>query len=145
MSTIRSQIVTALITALNTGRPAGVSEATRIRQAQFEPSDIPTVSVYPGDESIKPATSRPGPLVLRELQIVVEARVAGDAPDELLDPTVSWIEQAVTRIDSPLIHDAPQAVAVQHEFAIGAVPHGVARVSFVVRYQTRRDSPEAAS
>lgn len=145
MSTLRNQIVTAVVTALNTNRPAGVAEASRLRQSQFEASETPSVSVYPAQESIAQATNRPGPLVRRELQIVVEARVAGDEPDELLDPTVAWIEQAVTQLDSTLIHDAPEAVAVQHEFAVGAVPHGVARVSFVVRYQTRRNNPEAAS
>jgi hypothetical protein len=145
MSTLRAQIVDAVVAALNTGRPAGIPEASRLRQSQFEASETPSISVYPANESIQQATRVPGPLVKRELQIVVEARVAGDEPDALLDPSLSWIEQAVTRLESALIHDAPEAVSVQHEFAVGTVPHGVARVAFVVRFQTRRDNPEAAS
>lgn len=145
MTTLRADIVSAVVAALNTNRPAGVPAASRLRQSQFEASETPSISVYPANESISPASNRPGPIVKRELQLVVEARVAGDDPDVLLDPAVSWIEQAVTSLDSTLIHDAPQAVAIQHEFAVGTVPHGVARVSFVVSYQTRRINPEAAS
>ena len=145
MATLRKQIVDVVILALNTGRPAGMPEATRLRQSQVETDEQPSISVYPGDESIQPATNRPAPLVVRQLQVFVEARANGDEPDVLLDPLLAWIEQAVTSATSVLWHDDVQATHVHHEYTIGVVPHGHARVTFVVPYQTRRNDPEAAA
>jgi hypothetical protein len=144
MATLRKQIVDALVLALNTARPSGLPEATRLRQSQNEREAQPAISVYPGEETIKPATNRASPVVSRSLQVVVEARAAGDEPDVLLDPLLAWIETSVTRAASPLWHDAPQARLVTHEYAIGAIPHGLAKVTFLIEYQTRRTSPEAA-
>ncbi len=145
MATLRKQIVDALVLALNTARPGGVPEATRLRQAQNEREAQPAISVYPGEETIKPATNRVSPLVVRSLQVVVEARVTGDEPDVLLDPLLAWIEASVTSAVSTLWHDAPQATLVAHEYAIGAVPHGLARLTFLIEYHTRRTSPESAT
>lgn len=145
MATLRKQIVDVVLLALNTTRPAAVPEATRLRQSQVESSEQPTISVYPGDEPVRPATNRPGPLVARNLQVVVEARVEGDEPDVLLDPLLAWIEKAVPSAISTLWHDDVQETLVHHEYKIGVVPHGLARVTFVIPYQTRRNDPEAAN
>lgn len=145
MATLRKQIVDAVLLALNTSTPVGVPTATRLRQSQVEADEQPSISVYPGDEPVRPATNRPGPLVVRSLQIVVEARANGDEPDVLLDPLLAWIEKAVPSAISTLWHDDVQETLVHHEYTIGVVPHGLARVTFVIPYQTRRNDPEAAN
>ena len=143
MATLRKQIIDACVTALNTGRPTGIPAASRIRQDQFEASTTPSISVYPGDETIEPATNRVSPVVKRSLQVVVEVRIAGNNPDALLDPAVAWVEKTMSALSSPLVHDVRE-VSVTQEFAIGTEPLGLARCSFVVSYQTRRTDPEAA-
>lgn len=145
MATIRKQIVDAIVLALNTSRPVGVPEATRLRQSQVERAEQPAISVYPGEELVKPASNRVGPLVVRTLQLIVEARVTGDDPDVLLDLHLAWIEAAVPSAKSTLWHDSPQETLVTHEYAIGAVPHGLAKVTFLIEYHTRRTSPELAT
>lgn len=143
MATLRKQIIDACVTALNTARPAGIPAASRIRQDQFEASATPSISVYPGDEAVEPASNRHSPLVKRRLTVVVEVRIAGNNPDQILDPAVAWVEKTVSSLSSSLIHDVNE-VAVNYEFAIGTEPHGLARCSFVIHYQTRRTDPEAA-
>lgn len=144
MASLRKQIVDALITQLNTSRPAGVPAASRIRQSQFERDEAASISVYPGDEAVQSATNRPSPIVRRTLQVLVECRAVGDEPDVLLDPLEVWAEKAVGSASSALWHDAPQLTLTHHEYAIGAKPHGLARLTFQIQYQTRRGDPEAA-
>ena len=144
MATLQKQAIDALIVALNTARPATVPEATRLRQVQNERESLPAISVYPGNETVKPATNRPGPLVRRDALLVVECRVAGDEPDVLLDPLLVWATAAVTSAVSPLWHDV-QEVETRFQFTIGEVPMGLAQVLFLINYQTRRTSREAAA
>jgi hypothetical protein len=145
MASLRKQIVDAVILALNTSRPAGVPAASRLRQSQFEKAEGKSISVYPGDEPTAPATNRPSPLTKRQLTIAVECRVVGDEPDVLLDPLTSWAESAICNAMSALWHDEPQLTLTHHEYTIGAQCHGLARLSFVIQYQTRRGNPEAAA
>ena len=144
MSTLRKQIIDAALVALNTGRPTGVPAATRLRQTEFEASTTPSISIYPGAETIEPATNRYGAAVKRSLQLVVEVRASGTDPDILMDASVGWAEKALASWTSSLIHDVVED-SVTHEFAIGTVPIGVCRVVFYVRYSTRRTDPSAAS
>ena len=144
MATLQKQAIDALIVALNTARPATVPEATRLRQVQNERESLPAISVYPGNETVKPATNRPGPLAQRTALLVVECRVAGDEPDVLLDPLLAWATAAVTTAESTLWHDV-QEVETRFQFTIGEVPMGLAQVLFLINYQTRRTSREAAA
>jgi hypothetical protein len=145
MASLRKQIVDAVIDALNVATPTGLPLASRLRQSQFDHGDQPALAVYPGDETRRPATNRVSPLVVRDLQIHVEIRVKGDAPDVLLDPYEVWVEKALTSAISTLWHDDIQLVLLHHEYTIGTQPQGLARFTFHVPYQTRRNDPEAAA
>lgn len=140
---IRNDLIEAVIGALNaSGRPSGIPAATRLRLGQVE--EDAAIAVYPGIEKIRPATNRASPVVKRELEVIVEYRVTGDAPDELLDPLVSWGQIALASTADPDLHDVEE-VELRQVFEIGRAVQGLARHKFIVRYQTRRDDPTQAA
>jgi hypothetical protein len=145
MTTLRTQIVTEIVTALNTDAPSGFPVASRLRLHQLENEELPAISVFPVRDVVQPATNRPGPLVLRELAITVEVRISGDDPDVLLDPYVARVEQVLARYQGVSIdvHDC-LIQSVDYEFAQRAQMHGAAAVQAIVHYQSRRDDPERA-
>ena len=137
MPTIRAQILDLALAALNTGTPAGVPAATSIRLAPLEDAEAPAIAVYPGSESVEPASNRPGPLVKRELELVVECRVVGDNPDDLLDPLLDWTTTALAGIESSLFHDI-QETGTEFRFELSGQVYGLAVQRFRVLYQTAR-------
>ena len=78
MSTIREQIVSAAVTALTTGAPAGVPAPVRTRLDSPSADQLPALTVYQGVETVetmrdaKPGTASRGPIVRRSLLLSVE-------------------------------------------------------------------------
>lgn len=134
---LQAQIVTGVITVLNTNRPAGIPEASRIRLPQIETDEQPTIAVYPGPDKER-LHNRHSPVVLHELELIVECRVTGDEPDLLLDPLLNWITSVLARTHVPLGHDM-QETQTNQLFEVSKAVHGLAQVRFTVNFQTRRD------
>ena len=140
MATIRAQILDLALAALNTDRPTGIPVATRVRLEPLEDQEAPAIAVYIGAESVEPATNRHGPLVKRELELVVECRVVGDTPDVLLDPLVDWTSRTLTGLESTLFHDIQEA-GTDFRFELSGYLYGLAVQRFRVLYQTQRADP----
>jgi hypothetical protein len=54
VSTIREQIVAAAVTALTTGRPAGVSLPVRTRIDSPDAEELPALTIYQALEKVEP-------------------------------------------------------------------------------------------
>lgn len=92
MSSVREQILTAVLVALNADRPEGVPEFSRERGDPVEAGDLPAGDVRfpPTDqpqETESPVGGKTGPLVIRHLLISVAVSATGATSaclDELL-------------------------------------------------------------
>ena len=92
MSSVRQRIMTALIAALNTGRPTGVPAADLEHVDTYPKETASAISVFKAREPVVPVGGKFGPLVKRTLDINVECR---SRRPELLDPMVVWVTSVI--------------------------------------------------
>lgn len=145
MKSLRLQIRDGIILGLNTGRPAGVPEATARRYLPGEPIRDPELAVFLLGESASPGGGRTGPLTVRELRGAVQARgLAFDSasPEDAVDEALRWATQVLFELPKPeqlrlLIHGIDE-VGTSYEVAQGDQLYVLATLQFSVRYQTSR-------
>jgi hypothetical protein len=143
MSTLRERIIAAVVTALNTGRPSNVPEATRLKTTPYEPSQLPAITVYPVREEVEDVGGRFGPIVKRALTLRVECRATGDPVDQKLDPMLAWATKALSGNDlGGLVIDIAEAGT---EWAVepAEAVHGIAIADFTALYATKTNDQEA--
>lgn len=104
MSTVREQVLEAIVTALNTSRPTGVPEANRSRYLQVTPTpDAPKfmdVRFIEDDELPVPDTDDESVLQLHHAQVVVDSYaigIDGTTPEQEADKMAAWIAKALNR------------------------------------------------
>lgn len=149
--TIREQIIQAVLSALNTGRPGGVPAAIRSRYHNLIVSALPAVTVFP-ESCVPVAIQQPrGPLVEWSLNLVVECVAAGDAgmsPDAAVDPLVAWVTKVLgaNRFGGLAIRTDEGKTTFQMGFSgQGRTPLCRARVEIQVQYTTRANDAEQAA
>lgn len=140
MSSVREQVLAAVMTALNTGRPMGVPAAERTRVLALEAASLPSIVLVPRRESVEAKGGRFGPLVERRLTIELEHRAAGGsglAADQAADALLSWPVKALCgNTLGGLVNDVRET-GTEWQYADGEEPFVLASQSFEVAYTTR--------
>lgn len=143
MATLRERIIAAALTALNTGRPPGVPEATRLKTTPYEPLQLPAMTIYPVREDVEEVGGRFGPIVSRTLTFRVECRATGEPVDQKLDPLLAWATKALAGNNlNGLVIDIAE---IGTEWAVepAEAVHGIALVDFTALYATKTNDQEA--
>ncbi len=142
--TIREEIVTRVVSLLNTSRPAGIPEA-RLRRPlpmnQGGQVSDPELNVYFTREDGRPATNKGGPLTFKETTIIIENRRVAtvETIETILEPAHEWVEDSLagSNLDG-YVH------LIQFN-GMSWVPHfedkvyAISLMRFTIEYQTRRD------
>lgn len=102
MSSIRDQLIDAVVAKLNgAGKPAKV-EAIRYSLSKIDFKPDPTkkfLMVYPEKDQVSPPDRMFG-MLKRTLRLCVDAYSLGEPIDENLDPALCWITTALSSDDS---------------------------------------------
>lgn len=155
MSTsIREQIVVALVAALNAGAAgSGITGLTihRERTRPIETDSLPAILVYADDDVPKTLAQQTyaAPLTERQLMLAVECRAQGSdgvSPDETLDPILVYAAKTVLANEKfGGLANGVEEGKTQWNSREGDVPVAAARLSFTVRYRTSRLDPTSKS
>lgn len=147
MSSIRDQILDAIIAALNTATPGGVPQATRDYINPLEGSDLPAISVRASREESEGKPNRFGPLRQRRLTVRVECFAAGSPGDEELDPLVTWAGKVLSGDAGRFggLAHCTEETAIEWNSEERDQPFASAFMDFTVEYQTRTGDPTAIS
>lgn len=143
MATLRERIIAAALTALNTGRPADVPEATRLKTTPYEATQLPAMTIYPVREDVEDVGGRFGPIVKRALTLRIECRATGEPVDQKLDPLLAWATKALSGNNlGGLVIDIAE---IGTEWAVepAEAVHGIALVDFTALYATKTNDQEA--
>ena len=153
MSSIREQIVVALVAALGgggTGSPAGLT-VHRERTRPIEADSLPAIMLYADDDVPKTLGQQvyASPLTERHLTLALECRAQGTnsvSPDEALDPVLVWAAQTVLANErfGGLASGVEEGRTVWNSRE-GDVPVASAKLSFTIRYRTSRLDPTSKS
>jgi hypothetical protein len=147
---IREQIMTALIAALSSGGPSGLT-VHRERTRPIETDSLPAIMVYADDDV--PATLAKqiykAPLTERQLSIALECRAAGSSGvsvDEALDPILVFATQTIFANEQfgDLASGVEEGRTVWSSKE-GDAPVAAAKISFTIRYRTSRLDPTSKS
>lgn len=150
MSSVREQVLETILSAYNTGRPAGVPPAERSRYVAIDEGQLPVTVLQPEKEKVEPAKGRFGPLVMRSFRMMLLHRTAGSSsvsPDQAVDPLLSWGVKALcgqkpgTALGN-LVIEIREADLEWHFQTEGAVPTLLTVHTFEVFYTTRVNDAE---
>lgn len=151
MSTIREQIVSAALTALNTSRPAGVPNVVeRSRLFAIDTSSLPAMTIYPNRDAVFDVGGRRGPKVRRVLTLLVECRAKGQlvptpvSSDAATDPLCAWAVK--TLCDNSLGGLANDISESETTFEYDQATEGqvcVATVAFQIDYESLAANAES--
>lgn len=95
MSSLREQILAAVVSAWNTGTPLGVPALARVpfREILLTDATPQDASIYWLTDEETPDTGDTGPTQVHELLLGIELRAVGNdaqLPETLLDPAAVW-------------------------------------------------------
>jgi hypothetical protein len=150
-TSIREQIITALVAALSAGgSPSGLT-VHRERTRPIEIDSLPAIMVYADDDVPKPLAGQTyrAPLTERQLSVALECRAQGStsvSPDEALDPVLVWAAQTVLANEQfgGLANGVEEGRTVWASRE-GDVPVASAKWSITIRYRTSRLDPTSKS
>lgn len=142
---IRDNVLTAVVTALNTDRPGNVPAARRRRFSAMETASLPVIDVAPVKEHVAPVGGRAGPLVKRSLEFVVRVWTSGDAPEIKADVAAAWATKALAnnRLGG-LVHDIEEMGTEWQARPMDSV-FGATEIHFLAQYQTKTTDQEATA
>ena len=153
-TSIREQIIVALVAALNAGvGTSGITGLTihRERTRPIEIDSLPAVMVYADDDVPKTLAQQvyAAPLTERQLTLALECRAQGSSgvsPDAALDPVLVWAAQTLLANErfGGLANGAEEGRTTWNSRE-GDVPVVSAKLSFTVRYRTSRLDPTSKS
>jgi hypothetical protein len=151
MSTsIREQIMVALVAALGTGGPAGLT-VHRERTRPIEIDSLPAIMVYADDDVPKTLADQRyrAPLTERQMTLAIECRGQGSSgvsPDQALDPMLVFAAQTVLANETfgGLANGVEEGRTVWSSRE-GDVPVASAKWIITVRYRTSRLDPTSKS
>ena len=140
MSSVRSQILDAILAALNgTGTPA---PAERFRTTNVEMADLPRILVHPATEDIQKVSPNPrSPLMERRVVFKLDllATFTGTtSPDQAIDPLLVWVTSQIFK-DPGFGARAIETQETRLEWDAETVDSGLAKctVEISVRYHTK--------
>lgn len=145
MSSVREQVLQAVMAALNTGRPAGVPAVERTRVIALEASQLPSTVLVPRRESVEKTGGRFGPLVSRRLSLELEHRAAGGAslpPDQAVDALLAWPVKALCASTLGGLAIEINESGTEWHYADGEAPFVLAVQTFEIAYTTRVSDAE---
>lgn len=150
-TSIREQIVVALVAALN--GTSGITGLTihRERTRPIEIDSLPAIMVYADDDVPKTLGQQvyAAPLTERQLTLAIECRAQGTSsvsPDEALDPVLVFAAKTVLANErfGGLASGVEEGKTVWSSRE-GDVPVASAKLSFTIRYRTSRLDPTSKS
>jgi len=156
MSTIREQIVAAFVTAVTTGRPAGVPEPVRTRVDSPATDQLPVLSIYQNTETVEPmhdpkaAHAIRGPVVRRSVvinaEVITKAGIGGE-PDKTADPILAWVTHAIgaAGMFGGLANDPADELGTKFEYEKGETSFCRAMQAWRIQYQSRVNDAEQAA
>lgn len=149
MSSLREQILSAALTALNTSHPSGVPATVRGRHRNLTPDQLPALSLYPGPEdTVQPVHHSRSPIMQRSLGIVIEAVAAassGMTADQAVDPLCAWAVKALAGNLFGALATAALEVKTRFRYGVaGKTPVCLARVEFQIAYSSHVNDLERA-
>lgn len=145
MSSVREQILGAIVTAWNTDTPSGVPDLVRspFRQRLLNDGDPLAADLYwLQDEEDGTAGD---PLQMHELLVGIECRAVGsdaELPETLLDPLYTWAAKSLNDnrlgnfVHSCRIRGCEMSRAAEHR------PVGKMLIALQVKYQSRATDAE---
>lgn len=138
MSTVREQIIQAIIEQLNTGRPAGVPEITRLDMEPKQPNQLPAMTIFALREEVVGNTAgRWGHIVMRRMTVRVVMEAEGDLPDQALDPMLAWVSMlGGSRLGGLAVDVEEQQLEWAFEYADS--PYASVALDLVVEYVTNK-------
>lgn len=98
MSSVRVEVLTRFLAALNTGTPNGVPAAEPFRTFAVDDDVVPCISARWSNERVREPGGERGSLALKSLAIFVDFYAVPDAgarPDQAIDPMYLWAVQAL--------------------------------------------------
>jgi hypothetical protein len=145
----RSQILDAVVTALDAaGKPTGVT-VSRTRANPLEDAELPAMVVARVQEIAPRGDGSRGYKAKRVLTVRVECRVVaatdGETLEDALDPLTSWA--VVALMTDPTFGGLAvntQETVTQWATADAHAVHGAAAVDFEITYITAAGNPDAA-
>jgi hypothetical protein len=146
---LRRTLLDAFKTTLNTNTPSGIP-AARVRRSLPESRITePEINIYFAAEDVTVKGGRFGPLVTRDVRIIVECRhvtTDPDAVDTIMDPLMDWVSKAINSSGNlnSLAIDVVEIGSTWTPFYLEKY-YPITRTSFVVTHQTSRKDPNAAS
>jgi hypothetical protein len=153
MSSIREQIVLAIVAKLSgSGKPSGLS-VHRERTRPIQDDQLPAILVYAEDDEPKPigAQAYHSPLVERQLVIYLEHRAEGSSsvpPDAALDPLIVWSTKTMVANEKFVSNSYPDGLGngvVELKTAWlsreGDKRIAAASTQWIVKYRTSRLDP----
>lgn len=144
MSSIREQIIVAVVAALNVGSPPAVTERTRL--SAIEDSGLPSIVVFPLDDTAEEIGGGGGPIVRSRLKLGFELRAKGTAiarADTAVDALYVWLIKKVAGNQlGGLAIDIVEG-DTSFRFESGENPMCLATVDMTVVYQHLTANPEA--
>lgn len=146
MTTKREEIMTAILSDLNTNRPSGVPEFKNRRLLPESPVASATCSVYWNIERVQAKGNRTFPIVNRSAEFVVEYRdvtIDETELDSMMEPLIKWGTKALVK-EKPLggkaIEIVEQSTTWTPFFLEKYYP--IVRQIFVVTFQTSKYDQE---
>jgi hypothetical protein len=141
LSTIRDQILDAIGTALNTGRPSGIPAAERSPVDPYEGGLGEVAIAYrPFTESCARAGGRSGPLTHRKLVVRFAVRASGNGSEEaeqLADPVLEYLTAKLGGTNlGGLAHQVDEAV-IRWDLAVRDTSYILVPVLCAISYQTK--------
>lgn len=147
MASVREQILAAIVQRLETGanKPAGLT-IHRYRTRPIDQDKLPAAVVYVGanpggvGETVERMDHDDG--VERTLIVRIELRIAGEPPDQVLDPLYVWTVKTL-RADQTLGGLARELLERSTSFDAHAADqvYAGAAVDVAVTFATREDDP----
>lgn len=150
-TSIREQIVVALVAALGgAGGPAGLT-VHRERTRPIETDSLPAVMLYAEDDQPRPLAEQKyrAPLTERQMAIGLECRALGTAsvsPDAALDPILVWAAKTTLANETfGGLANGVEEVRTVWMSREGDLPIAAATIHFSIKFRTSRLDPTSQS
>lgn len=143
MSSIRDQIVTAIVAALEGHNKPSNLTVRRFSLAKIEPEHQPLIEVYPGKDNVQDAP-KGRPVVMRTLSVMLDVYAIGDAVDQVIDPILCWVTASLNadRSLGGLALDLRERSA-EWDGEMAAMGQGLCKVVIDVEYHHNRINQES--
>ncbi len=153
MSTIREQIISAVVTALATNTPDGIPAPVRTRLDSPGADQLPALTVYQGTETVesmreaKNGSARRGPIVRRTLLLSIEVLTkagVNEEPDKAADPILAWATSSIAAAGSfgGLANGPADELGTKFEYEQAETSFCRASQTYRIEYQSRADDAE---